>query len=322
MNLKLTIYADKVLGPYYLREDGSSDMLPSVPYRFHDGSSIIPTLVEAELEGFDENCEYQLQVGQDPDVIAKVTIQDGRDDAKKGRVAKFQSYKNYKWCKKFQLFQATMGNSRLHLFKIRYDEYSTPKVDREVFCVPVYVVPPDEIKNRYLSMVADLMDAPQFFLDDFHGQMLLNCFSVKWDDGYSSYDDPELELDAIKDVLDKLMQPLKQISQAPKTAFGFYNRMIDVERVRCCRGRVARKMEQLSIEGPNRIMTSVKVVNNNVAAHAVIKEFFNRLMRRCDDIRLHFEAKVKKLKHEILELQQLYKGDLEHESQHTSRHMF
>ena len=297
---------------YVLSEDGQCDPIDPVPYYYmgddqHDQEFAKDkplTLVEAQLSGsFTKDSEYWLQVGFDPDVVAEARPQNG--------VAIFCDRKK----SKFKLFQSTMGSSRLRLLEVVYDEDDEPDIRREILSVHVFVKPPREKVQKFTSMIKDMHEAPPFFLNYYRRQMLLCGFRTNWDEGYSSYADPDDELMAVKQVLDELRKPIDYITKAPKTSFSFLDRKLLVERIRHCRGKVARKLERLSESnsGADRIMSSFKVANNEVAAHAVIKEFFARLMQRCDDIKSCFVSKVEELKNKMADCGSLYE---DHDSRH------
>ncbi|MBQ3290612.1 MAG: hypothetical protein IJH50_14510 [Kiritimatiellae bacterium] len=291
---------------YVLSEDGQCDPIDPIPYYMgygqHDKDVAKDrplTLVEAKLSGsFTKDSEYWLQVGFDPDVIAEARPKNG--------VAIFR----YRKKSKFRLFQSTMGSSRLRLLEVVYNEDDEPDIRREVLSVHVFVEPPREKVKQFTSMIKDMHEAPPFFQDYYRRQMLLCGFRTNWDEGYSSYADPDDELRAVKQVLDELREPMDYITKAPKTSFGFVDRKLLVERIRHCRGRVARKLERLSESnsGADRIVTSFKVANYEVTAHAVIKEFFSRLILRCDDIKSCFVSKIEKLKNKMAECGSLYEN--------------
>ena len=297
MKLELKIcYDDKDWGPYVLREDGLCDQIPEVPY-YRCPKKKLPILVEAKLTGdFDRNCEYSLQVGEEPDVVAKAKMGNGSDN-----VAIFYETRNEE--ARFDLFRYVMTKSWLKLIELTHDEEHKPIILREVFSEPVYVIPPDDKIKRYIQMMVDMShDVPQFFLNYITWQMKLRGFRTIWEEGYTSYCDAKMELDAVSEVLAKLRKPFDLINKAPKTSFGIVYRKLTEERIRRCRGRVARKLERVSggSAGTNRIMANVKTVNHDVAAHAVMKEFFALLMRRCDDIRSYFVDQVNQLKRHSL----------------------
>lgn len=312
MNLELTIcYEDKDLGPYVQREDGLCDQFPEVPY-YRCPKKKLPILVEAKLTGeFNRNHEYRLQVGKDPDVVAKIGVGStgGAPDAPE-RDSSAQFYFNDR--QRFDLFRYAMGPCYLRFIELSYDENDKPVIHREVvFPEPVYVIPPEDKIERYKKMMEDMShDAPQYFLDYFMWQMELYGFRTTWEDGYTSYNDAYMELKAVSEVLDKLRVPIDYITKAPKTSFGFVGRKLHEERIRRCRGRTARKLDRLSESrlGLDRIIVSTKVVNHDVTAHAVMKEFFARLMRRCDGIRSYFVHQANQLKKDIAAYQGLYQN--------------
>lgn len=311
MKLELKIcYEDKDMGPYVLREDGPCDQFPEVPY-YRCPKKKLPILVEAKLTGdFDRNCEYRLQVGKEPDVVAKAKMGNGSDN-----VAIFYETRNAE--ARFDLFRYVMANSFLKLIELTYDENRKPIILREVFSEPVYVIPPDNKIKRYKQMMEDMShDVPQFFLNYITWQMKLCGFRTIWEEGYTSHCDAKMELDAVSDVLHKLRKPFNCIKKAPKTSFGIVYRKLPEERIRRCRGRMARKLERVSggSIGTDRIMVSVKIVNHDVAAHAVMKEFFALLMRRCDEIRSYFISQVNQLKQDIKVYLDLYKKNRENKA--------
>ena len=305
MNLELKICCkDKDFGPFVLREDGLCDQIPEVPY-YRCPKKKLPILVEAKLTGdFNRNYEYRLQVGKEPDVVAKAKMGNGSDNG-----AIFYETRNEE--SRFDLFRYVMTKSWLKLIELTYDENRKPIILREVFSEPVYVIPPDDKIRRLKQMMEDMShDAPQFFLNYITWQMALCGFRTIWEEGYTSHCDAKMELDAVSKVLDKLRGPFDCINKAPKKSFGIVYRKLTEERIRRCRGRVARKLELVSggSQGTNRIIAAVKIVNHKVAAHAVMKEFFALLMRRCDDIQSYFIGQVNQLKKDIKAYQGLYKN--------------
>lgn len=307
MTLILKIHSQGQPQSYSLNGDGSGDELPSIPYGYRSGSNDIQTTASAELIGdYSDNCEYWLQIGHDPDTIAKVEMGIGQV----GDLPSKQKKSDFLWKEKkvFPLFQSTMGRTYLRLFEMAYDEDGVISIVREVISFPIYIIPPKEKENRYIKMIRDLKDTPQFFLDDFRGQMQLNCFSTNWDDGYSSHDDASIELEAVERVLDALQKPLEDICRAPKTKYAFGLRRTCADRIGRCSSRDERRIERLKDlgGGVERVALRSKFVDYDVNAHSAVRHFLRRLVWRCDDILLAFTASCEKLISEIRELKDLY----------------
>lgn len=314
MTLRLNVQTGTSSRVYSFCEDGSGDVVPSIPYSSKVGTQMVQTLASAELLGDFGDCfEYRLQLGYDPDTVARVKTGEGVLELENSgrKRARFKAVQNRKEEEMFRLFQSTMGRTRLRLLEMAYDEDGDLVISREVMSVPVYIIPSKEKKDSYLRMINQLLDTPQFFLDDLRGQMLLNGFSTNWDDGYSSHEDASLELAAVERVLNELREPLEKICRAPKTDYHSVRRRMGVDRVRCCSARADRDIERLLGRGmpSDRVMTRVKKVTYGVPAHSVIRFFLTRLIWRCEDILLDFVAVKEKLVREIESLRRLYVGD-------------
>lgn len=287
-----------------------------VPYeRRKPNGKTVPTVVRATLyanqDEVDDCCEYWLQMGHDPEVRA--LVRRGRcervGDADHSRRGFFVDWRN-KEESLFPLFQATMSHSVLYLRAVEYNEDGDPECDRVVLSVPVYVDPPESKKRRYLDMVGAMRSMPQFFLDDLSGQMLLSGFTLKWQDGYSSYNDPSYELEGVNALYNKLEKLLAMAVNKPQKASGLVRNRVDAGRVRHCTGHARRRLEkkQDGLNSGFKMLLLQKRQGYATRAHCVIRFFLQRLIDRCDDIARDFDAQVLSIRHSIARSKEIYGG--------------
>ena len=135
----------------------------------------------------EDDISFILQVGMDPDVRAEAVIECGKKDGKflfrrkdKGQMREEE---------KFRLFQGCLGSTCLYVMK-RYDSEKPP------LRLAVIEVCNDAKGKLYDGMVDDILrlGLPNYVIDDFKWQMKRNKFSLKWGDGYTSYDDEDVML--------------------------------------------------------------------------------------------------------------------------------
>lgn len=193
-------------------------------------------IVKASLIGMDgdEAGDYVLQCGKNPDKRMFAEFQGGASSCP------FWDGDGSRPSWKSPLFQGIMGNTYLYLSSSKDGEYfDSPLAE-------VVVEDDSGKKELYDEMVRELLglQLPHFVLDDFKGQMKFNKFSMDWEDGYMSRDDPDVMLSALERVVEDMRRPLAYINKAPHMDFASTERRRRVGQISRIDGRMIRGIEK------------------------------------------------------------------------------
>ena len=267
----------------------NATLLPS----FTTGASAL-VRASIQLDAGDKHCEYFLQVGEQPDVRASV------DTHNLVNGGSFKCWDNelQQEVNEFKLFRGPFGASMLYLV-----EYGNPSRFDKAAEVTVLLDKDDVRGDYYDRMVADLLDdnLPHYVLDDFKWQMARNLFSITWNDGYTSTEDPELMLTAIRDVVKHLERPLEYINQCAQTTFVRDRRRVFLSRASHLDKRMKREVGSLMRRrgaddiyhiAEEKVGEPRHVASCCTNAHSVIWTFLGKfLLRRLSLIRNRLEER-------------------------------
>ncbi len=241
---------------------------------------------ESALTESDE-ASFILQTGMDPDVRVEALLECGKSE---GRFLRRQK-SNGKWQEndKYRLFQGNLGTTCLYVMN-RYDSDMPP------WRLAVVEVLNGSKGKLYDGMVGDILrlGLPHYVIADFKWQMYRNKFSLKWSDGYTSYDDETVMLRLLSPLIRRELLPnVREIARALQLRFIAQERMISLERVsrmnKSVRRNITRLMRHRSIEtiddlDSGKIVASVRMASADIPAHAVIRTFLEHFVLRRLDI--------------------------------------
>ena len=294
----------------YLNIKGHDELPP-----FSPGGSSLPSfttnasaVVSASivLEDGDVPGLYMLQVGNNPDIRIHVNIN------KIGQEAKFvwEHYDDKLRCnikeEKFKLFRDTMGTSYLYLI-----EYDNEQRFIQMAEVTVLLDKLDVRGGYYDRMVKDLFcqGLPHFVLNDFKWQMARNKFSIGWNDGYTSVENPDVMLLALLRIVRKMRPLLAQINESAQMSFCRVPRRRHISQIshydkRTLRGIASAmrhhaadwviKVSEESVQEPCRQATF------NTPAHSVLFTFLSTfILDRINVIEDNLSLRIEQLAHEL-----------------------
>lgn len=243
-----------------------------------------------------DDVSFILQTGMDPDVRVEAQLECGKSE---GRFLCRQK-RDGKWHEddKYRLFQGNLGATCLYVMN-RYDSDMPP------WRLAVVEVFNGSKGKLYDGMVGEILrlGLPHYVIADFKWQMYRNKFSLRWSDGYTSYDDETVMLRLLSSLIRRELLPnVREIARALQLRFIAQKRMVSLERVsrmnKSVRRNIARLMRYRSIEtiddlDSGKIMASVRMASADIPAHTVIRTFLEHfVLRRLDIIEESFLSRL------------------------------
>ena len=232
------------------------------------------------LEAQDNRCEFYLQLGRNPDVRAYVDTHGVSSNGQFSVVDPETQLPSHE----FHLFRGGMGTSFLYLIE------GTQSIQFRRLAEVVVVLAEDDIRGGYYDkMVSALLDQhlPHYVLDDFKWQMARNLFSIKWNDGYTSTENPDVMLTAISKVVQKMERPVDDICQRPQMMFVHDRRRVFISKISHIDARMIRDVKSTLLRrsannifqiAEESIFERRNTATNGTKAHSVVFTFLSEFL--------------------------------------------
>lgn len=244
--------------------------------------------LNAGNEVFRPGDSFELSAGLDPDIVFEspptfqvVSFIDlGVKKSKPGKDGKVHDH--WKWAE--NLFAQTYGNTFLYLR--RYDANFNAE---DTLIIPVVNTVPKEKRELYHALTEYLyQNAHGYFLIDSVRGQTVDKVSQEFHFGYSSFNDPELELFSIKEILTSDFRlALLDVLRNPDERFFDVNCPKRLSKIRRVSPSALRRRGTHLVENP-MVWASVRVPSFETPCNNVISTFLDTLLRRINAIADYF----------------------------------